>query len=287
MERGVVFTAYELLKNKDNSGFETGRGISPEELNYLILYWDKLSCPTNNFIHLAFSNEEELIKCGVLSRPVFSIGNGINSDEMPEFQSRTQVETLAMLRREQSSIDWRMHFLNDQVCITENMATQKEVIRFELTDLLPVPQKGVPIHEILEFKERRSDELLTLHGYLDEVYTEVINSGDFNLQRAKALSGLKKSLEDLNRLNDLEWQSPLKFSISSSFELDMNQLYASAATVYAAMQSNHPFEVLFTGAALATLGGFVKVRAQFQNVLKDGESHLAYITNAKKEGLVI
>lgn len=207
MKRGVVFTVRELLKVNGGKGFTTGRGISTEELNYLMLYWDKLVSPTNNFIHISLANEEELENCGVLYRPRFTQQGGMDGARMTEFHAFTHVEALNMMRKNEREVDWRMHFFNNEVSIHQEAAQQKEVVRFELAELLPVPPKDTPLQEILEFKERRSDELQALHGYLDELYFEVLNSGDFNLQRAKALSGLRASLDDLNKLNGQGWRS--------------------------------------------------------------------------------
>ncbi|WP_410751949.1 DUF6236 family protein [Citrobacter sp. U14242] len=286
MERGVVFTAREILQTENGDGFQTGKQITVEELNYLVLYWDRLVSPTNNIIHFSLINEEELIQCGILSRPRFVQNGFIDGQVMTEFHAKTHALTLNALRQSEGMVDWRMHFLNEQVSIHQEVSEQRAVLRFELADLLPVPQKDTPLHEILEFKERRSDELMALHGYLDELYTEVLRSGDFNLERAKAISGLKKSLHDLNELNNQGWRSPLKFNLSSSFEFDFNQIYSGVATAYAAMKSPHPIEVLCVGGLFTLFGGFIKVRPQIQSVLKNGDTKLAYITRANKEGII-
>ncbi len=286
MKRGVVFTVRELLKVNGGKGFTTGRGISTEELNYLMLYWDKLVSPTNNFIHLSLENEEELENCGVLYRPRFTQQGGMDGARMTEFHAFTHVEALNMMRKNEREVDWRMHFFNNEVSIHEEAAQQKEVVRFELAELLPVPPKDTPLQEILEFKERRSDELQALHGYLDELYFEVLNSGDFNLQRAKALSGLRASLDDLNKLNGQGWRSPIKFNLSTAFEFDLNQIVNGGLKALEALSSQKPLEIIGIESVVNLLGGFIKIRPQFQNVLKDGDPKLAYLTNATREGIL-
>lgn len=286
MERGVVFTSCELLSIEGGRGFQTGRAISPEELNYLTLYWDKLVSPTNNFIHLGLINEDELIKCGVLTRLRFVEHGFMDGTRMTNFHARTHIDALNFLKKNEADVDWRMHFFNNEVAIHKDKADRKEVLRFELADLLPVPPKDIPLHEILEFKERRKDELLSLHGYLDELYFEVLKSGDFDLQRAKAISGLRTSLDALNRLNNEGWRSPIRFNLSTSFEFDLSQVVSAGSAVYAAMNSSQPFEVFCAGAAITVLSGFIKVRPQLQNVIKDGDANLAYLTNAAREGVI-
>ncbi|KTH66071.1 hypothetical protein ASV20_03890 [Enterobacter roggenkampii] len=286
MKRGVVFTVRELLKVNGGKGFTTGRGISTEELNYLMLYWDKLVSPTNNFIHISLANEEELENCGVLYRPRFTQQGGMDGARMTEFHAFTHVEALNMMRKNEREVDWRMHFFNNEVSIHQEAAQQKEVVRFELAELLPVPPKDTPLQEILEFKERRSDELQALHGYLDELYFEVLNSGDFNLQRAKALSGLRASLDDLNKLNGQGWRSPIKFNLSTAFEFDLNQIVNGGLKALEALSSQKPLEIIGIESVVNLLGGFIKIRPQLQNVLKDGDPKLAYLTNASREGIL-
>ncbi|MES3530516.1 DUF6236 family protein [Enterobacter hormaechei] len=286
MKRGVVFTVRELLKVNGGKGFTTGRGISTEELNYLMLYWDKLVSPTNNFIHISLANEEELENCGVLYRPRFTQQGGMDGARMTEFHAFTHVEALNMMRKNEREVDWRMHFFNNEVSIHQEAAQQKEVVRFELAELLPVPPKDTPLQEILEFKERRSDELQALHGYLDELYFEVLNSGDFNLQRAKALSGLRASLDDLNKLNGQGWRSPIKFNLSTAFEFDLNQIVNGGLKALEALSTQKPLEIIGIESVVNLLGGFIKIRPQLQNVLKDGDPKLAYLTNATREGIL-
>lgn len=50
--------------------------------------------------------------------------------------------------------------------------------RVALYQALPVPHVSSPIHEILEFKHRRHDELLALRAHLDTLYRAVEQSPD-------------------------------------------------------------------------------------------------------------
>lgn len=281
MERGVVFSACELLKTEDGTGFSTGQWISQLELNYLSLYWDKLVSPTNNFFHAGLKDEDELIRCGLLTRPLYQLQGTIHSGEMADIYAETHAKTIDILRNTEGSTDWRMHFLNEQVNLKPEFAKSTEVVRFELANLLPVPAENVHLHEILEFKERRKPELIALHEYLDELYNEVMRSGDVNLQRAKALSNLKQAIFDIERLNKEGWRSPIKFSISTSFEFNLAQVLGVASTGIP-----HPYDVMGGLVSVAyILGGCIKIKPQFQSVLAKGNDKLAYICKGKIEGL--
>ncbi|KAB0808796.1 DUF6236 family protein [Cronobacter sakazakii] len=286
MKRGIIFSGCELLPIEGSRGFRTGRWLSQEELNYLVLYWDKLVSPTNNLVHTGIQKEDELISCGILTRPRFIANGFFGGGDIADFHAATQTKTLNVLRSQDPDIDWRMHYFADQIAIIPEDAQRKATLRFELANLLPVPQAGIPIYEILEFKERRADELTALHAYLDELYFEVLNSGDFDLKRNIAISGLKRAIEDINKLNASGWQSPIRIDISSSFEFDLNQLVSGVTTISAALANDYPLATLSVGAALTFLGGFIKITPKVQNVIRSGDPKLAYLTKAKSEGLV-
>lgn len=288
MERGVVFSGCELLKTENGDGFRIGKWISSLELNYLSLYWDRLVSPTNNIMHASFINEDELIGCGLLTRPSFQRLGFFDGRELPDFYAETHAKTIDVLRNSEGNVDWRMHFLNDQINLKPDLARDSEVIRFELASLLPVPPASVALHDILEFKERRKPELMALHEYLDEIYLEIKRSGDINLQKAKALSNLGKALSDIERLNHEGWRSPIKFSISTSFEFDLTQAFGSFAGVALALNGPHPYDILGgLGTVVSILGGCIKITPHFQSVLATGDHNLAYISKGKNEGILI
>ena len=286
MERGVVFSACELLKTEDGKGIRTGKWISQLEINYLCLYWDKLVSPTNNIIHTALNNEDELEKCGLLTRPVYRHHGCFDGQYMADFYAETHAKTIDILRHADSSVDWRMHFLSDQINLVPELSRTSEVIRFELANLLPVPTEDVHLHDILDFKERRKPELIALHEYLDELYLEIKRSGDINLQKAKALSNLKQAIKDIERLNCEVWKSPIKFSISTSFEFDFSQIFSLAGTVLS-MSVDYPYNVIGGVSSFAYfLGGCIKIKPQFQQVLSLGNHKLVYISKGKSEGII-
>lgn len=286
MERGVVFSACELLKTENDDGFRTGKWISSVELNYFSLYWDRLVSPTNNIFHAGFKNEDELIRCGLLTRPTFRPHGIFDGKEMADFYAEIHARTIDILRHSEGAVDWRMHFLNDQINLKPELARNSEVIRIELASLLPVPPEDVALHDILEFKERRKPELMALHEYLDELYLEIIRSGDINLQRAKALSNLRKAITDIDRLNHEGWRSPIKFSISTSFEFDLTQVFGGITGVALALNGPHPYDILGgLGTVISVLGGCIKISPHFQSVLATGDYKLAYISKGKSEGI--
>ncbi|ENB7471730.1 DUF6236 family protein [Klebsiella pneumoniae] len=287
MERGVIFTRSELIKIAGGQGFRIGKSINRLDINYFLLYWDRLVSPTNNMVFLGFPCEEELTRLGKLETPKFSIRDIRNMEgSYADFDALSQTRTLDLMRKKHKSTDWRIHSLNDELNFSDSDSVVKQTLRFDLCNLLPVPGTDVNLNEILEFKERRADELITLHSYIDELYFEVINSGDFELSKAKAFDGFKRAIADLDALNSQGWRSPIKFDISSSFEFDLNQVMTVATAGVAAMNSENPLAMLSVGAVASVLGGFIKVTPKMQSVLKEGNKNLSYLAKGKVEGVI-
>ncbi len=61
----------------------------------------------------------------------------------------------------------------------------EKVVEFNLINSLPVPVDTTPIYEILDFKERRKDELLKLRTHLDNIYTDIINAEEMQKEYQK------------------------------------------------------------------------------------------------------
>ncbi|MCF6709474.1 DUF6236 family protein [Raoultella ornithinolytica] len=286
MKRGIV-TAPAILA-ETNEGFRVIRYINQEEINYFVLYWDKITMP-RLLIDFAIENEDELIRCGVLSRFNY-MADITGATSVPKLSLESQFSLVEHLRRVEPGSDWRIHQIGDKNLqpIKNSMQTPaREVIRLELLGLLPVPGVSVHLHDILEFKTRRHPELAALHSYCDDLYLEVLNSADPNLQRAINFSKLKGAVDDLNKLNKQEWQSPIKFNLDISPEFDISNIRAGYAALLGAIQSPAPITTAILGGALSVAEGFVKLKVEFRSLRKtNGVNHMMYLSNARREGVI-
>lgn len=284
MERGVVALPFEI--EKIERGFRTGDLLSPLQLNYFALYWDKISIPENAFYRSDVPNEKIFEDLGVLTRPMVNMGPSIESSEQfLKLYLLSQMKVADYLRNKDKTTAWSIHQGGSNPLLLANGSVSKETVRLELENLLPVPGADVGLHEILEFKMRRASELEALHSYCDELYFEVINSGDPQLQAAKTFSKLKQAIEDLEKLNSEGWRSPIKFDLDISPEFDLSDCRAGIATIIGAFASTHVFETVTTGAVIAVLEGFVKIKPKLQSLRKGQNDNLAYISRARKEGV--
>ncbi|MCY0791969.1 DUF6236 family protein [Morganella morganii] len=284
MQRGVVVSSELITRNKNDSGFTIQRTINPVEMNYLALYWDKIVIPSNNIIHTGVSNEDVFMESGVLERPRYSVNGAFNTDDYSDLQVKLQSKTVDVLREKIPDSDWRIHQFGGDFLSRDSFFS--ESARIELANLLPVPSVDVHIHEILEFKERRASELAALHSYSDDLYLEILNSGDPDLTKAKTMSKLKKIISDIDKLNNESWRSPIKFNLQISNEVDIAKIKSLYLTVAGAATTGHPLESLIVGGLCTFLEGYVSLKVGLQSVRPGGGNELIYLSNARKEKII-
>lgn len=284
MQRGVVVSSELITRNKNDSGFTIQRTINPVEMNYLALYWDKIVIPSNNIIHTGVSNEDVFMESGVLERPRYSVNGAFNTDDYSDLQVKLQSKTVDVLREKIPDSDWRIHQFGGDFLSRDSFFS--ESARIELANLLPVPSVDVHIHEILEFKERRASELAALHSYSDDLYLEILNSGDPDLTKAKTMSKLKKTISDIDKLNNESWRSPIKFNLQISNEVDIAKIKSLYLTVAGAATTGHPLESLIVGGLCTFLEGYVSLKVGLQSVRPGGGNELIYLSNARKEKII-
>ncbi|MBN6350403.1 DUF6236 family protein [Providencia alcalifaciens] len=282
MKRGIV-TSSDLI-SKVEGGFRCDGVISPVEINYLTLYWDKIIIPDGGVIKSYIHEEDDLINCDILERPRHISLRGFNSAEYPKLQLKWLENEIDIQRKKSPSIDWRIHQFGGDINLYSGEV--KNTARLELSNLLPVPSTETNLHEILEFKERRKAELEALHSYSDDLYLEILNSGDPNLAKAKAMFKLKQAISDIDKLNNEGWRSPIRFNLQISNEVDIAKIKSLYLTVVGAATTGHPLESLIVGGLCTFLEGFVSLKVGFQSVRSSKGNELIYLSNARKENII-
>ena len=59
--------------------------LNDSDINYYLLYWDKIVMPANDMFNFKIKNEEELLKTKILERPVVRIGNWTTNSKEGSF----------------------------------------------------------------------------------------------------------------------------------------------------------------------------------------------------------
>lgn len=290
MTRGIIASGGKVKFIP--GGFKSQGGLTAAEIRYYVLYWDKVIIPTSNFIHYGFPDERELAEAEILERPKYIIPSGrmdgaVAAKAMIDGQARIAKE----LMNSDSKVNWTLHQFSSEIIIPEDLSVELQTIRFELANSLPVPRKEVPIHEVLDFKYRRSDELKNLHNSLDSIFSEIMNDPEPSEMKRIAVRRLIDSIREVNLAASEKWKSNLK--VEHAVELNWTAIAAGAASTAAtaslASQYITPLQTAIAAAAVAfnAAKDIIKITTKatksFEPARKN--SKLAYLGGAMSEGI--
>lgn len=144
---------------------------------------------------------------------------GLETDGLVSRYLSYQLELLDKYRSENKSEDWSLHQVGEGFVSLESSDKQHSDLRIEIFNALPIPSENVPLADILEFKERKKQQFIDFHEYLDELYKHIITSPDEPLFRAKAYASFEESLSTIRRFSEEKWRGELNnFNFSFGFE---------------------------------------------------------------------
>jgi hypothetical protein len=159
MKRGVIGSPGIIRRLAD--GFTMERSISAEELRFYILYWDHVAIPGNNLVYIGVPDEEELIRCGAISRPRVQYGGSFSGGQVTDAILACQC-IVATEFSKSADVDWVLHQFGGDILLPPSMSKETDVFRLAVASVLPVPPADVPVEEVLEFKERKKADLKAL-----------------------------------------------------------------------------------------------------------------------------
>jgi Family of unknown function (DUF6236) len=283
MDRGIITTSSEIKFNL--VGFTLRPSLTPEAMRFYLLYWDKIIIPTNNLIHTAVPDEDDLVSLGAIWRPCVRHAGKFGGNDLAKTVLKGQAEIVEMMLKDKST-DWVMHQPGADFCYLDSKTTMQQAIRVDLIGALPAPTADIPINEILEFRERRRVELGALHAALDEFYLEILKSPDPSLSTKVAFSNLQQQIESLNKVAEEKYKKTRKFDFSAEINFSGKDLALAAAGGAAVDHlSGFTFPVITTVSALAS---FVKITGKLTKTYEYTKENLklGYLSQAAKEGVL-
>jgi hypothetical protein len=196
-KRGIVISPpFEVLPE---GGIKFGGNISAFELRKYLLYWDEIDYPDNNIISIGTSPDIKfLIEAGVVIRTRQQLIGRFSLDNGEIFLSAQQA-AFEKHQKENPGL-WSLAQLSQIPHFPDSKLFP--AIEFELWKCLPTPNLDVPLNEILEFKDKRSSELISLRVYMDEMYQNIISTADIPRAKDTAITKLEKALADVNQTLD-------------------------------------------------------------------------------------
>lgn len=190
-QRGLIISTPISIFNQS---IRAAPSIDERELRFALLYWDKLAWPQSSAMDFFVTPEIEFLEeCGRLIRPEFSSAGSWDVADLV----RQEFLYLFNLCEKISPGSWALAQGNRSLMIESTFFSPGYGALVELHRAIPTPDKEVPLQEILEFKEKRSDELANLRQKLDELYVRVANANDSFFEFGRAVRELDKACADL------------------------------------------------------------------------------------------
>ena len=277
MKRGIV-TAPGIL-NQINNGFKMERGLSLNELKYYTLYFDELVIPDNNMISIGVTNQEELIKLGVLKRPRYKTAS-LHSNDYIKFQSIIVMDELEKLQSNDTSTIWTYHQMEGaSLIIPDEFKEKKKTLQIELINQLPVPNENVSFEELLKFKEKRNDEFKKLHNTIDSMYLEILKSPDYEITKKKIFYELNQDIINIKKVSKEKWHTTFDFSMNYEFSLKDLVLNSGKGILFDKMMGTFPL-----GTVTGALASAIDIKAISSMTVKNQNQNnqLSYLTHAYK-----
>jgi len=191
--RGIVVSA--PVKIDGPSLQIVNSGISPQELRFALLFWDRIDFPENNFINIGASPEFEfLVQEGIAQRTridpiIFGTVSGARV-----FRD-CHVAAFKKLN-ERNPGCWATSSEFGAIVFNDKELEAGRGLLVTLHDCLPVPDQDVPLQDVLDFKAKRRSELLALRDALDEAYLKIAASPDRDFALSSEIARLQRACTD-------------------------------------------------------------------------------------------
>jgi hypothetical protein len=245
---GLVISPPMEISGENISGHG---GLDPQELRFSLLFWDRLVWPDNNMISIASGDEAQFLeRVGILKRPRIEIRE---SGQMSTLFAKAHLKAFEDLARAEPGL-WGLAQGEKSFLIRDQSFAPTGGTEFNLYQAIPVPDKDVPLPEILEFRQKRRDELLRLRIEMDAIFTKIAKRAD-ETGFKKAINEVDAACVDVLKVAK-ETYFPLRFvDLKQYYSIDLVTVLGPALTAYLAAEN---FK-LGTVAAVAAAWGAVKL----------------------------
>ena len=284
--RGVIATAAQIDIHSNGFSIDSRNGgLSPNDIKYFLLYWDKIIIPANNFVYVEIPYEKDLIKCNLIERPIVRLQGSFNGSEIGKAMLYGESKIVEE-RINDKNIDWTIHQFNNQLILPEDKTIKKKIFKFELMNMLPVPNDNVHIFDIIDFKERRKDEFLALHNTLDELYFEILKSPDSDLKHLKTIKTLQKTINSIEKVQKEKFKLFTKYDLTAEINIsgkDILEGITFGSIIDSHIGIHIPLATII-GAVAPMFKISIKKSITFSPL--DNKLNLAYLSRAHKEKII-
>lgn len=221
--------------------------LDPQELRHSLLFFDRLAWPTNNHIHIESSGDAHYLeRADILIRPEVQFTGDYG----------TSVVGLVpgIVLNELNSAGHGMWSIGTGINSTkldERAFSKLGGTYFQLLNAIPVPDKDVPLADVLEFKLKRRDELLKLRKTLAGLMANLEASGDNEEALLAQIASVDAGCSDVLRVA-AESGFPFRFSdLKVTYNVDVTKLVTGG---FAALLATEYVPTTLAAAAALLIG---------------------------------
>ncbi|MFC4684677.1 DUF6236 family protein [Exiguobacterium sp. s149] len=276
--RGIVISPQVDIIEK-NRMIVRNSNIDQEKLREYVMYWDQIDFPVNQILHFGDTPETDyLVKAQVMKRSKINLQM---SGELVELFLKGQLEAFR-INNANNPGSWSLAQSGSELVLPQSSTIMTRNLEIELYNCLPVPKGDVSLDDILNFKEVRNDELLEFRQLIDDIYLEIINSGDHERALVKNIENIKRKIIELNKIMDESRIS--RAAKSLKIEFDVKDIISNGAMGFLIAQgSEYPIEL---GMAAGALFSAIKISSEISIQPKEIPPELkgyAYLHYSHKE----
>lgn len=203
--------------------------LDPQELRFSLLFWDRLIWPSSRAVFIPSGPDGLFLEsAGVLTRPDYTY-NG----DIAQGMARGFTQAFADINAKEPG-QWAMSHGERSMILAGQNTKQFNGAQVDLHRAIPVPDRDVPLAEILEFKQKRGAELIAFRSEIDTLIMHLEASNDQDTELSAAVGRIDASCRDLLNVGG-EWQYPVRLSNwKCSLELKPGEAIAGAMGAWTA-----------------------------------------------------
>lgn len=230
MKRGVMLPPIGTVKEKSGTSFSI-IGDMPflNSVPAAVLYWDKVFAPVaiRGMAPQYDVAVDRLVNLGIAESLDLKSENKFSGLDIQPMLS-AYAASLAELDSRDSELWSIMPLMPGK---KETLAYQSKPylpkshgtiasIEVHLRSALPVPDRDVPYEDLLEFKQKRSDQIQRLHSELSQVASRYIGLMDDEKGLGLALNDVEAAVLELQRVYEEKWAMKTVKNLTSAFALE-------------------------------------------------------------------
>jgi hypothetical protein len=193
-QRGIILGPPVVY---DGSSLST-REFNLNDLRYAVLFFDRIAYASNNIFNVEPPDEMEWLAKEGLAEIVMCSGQGT-------FDTRCIIEAQKALH---TVLDdncpgvWGMWRGSDHAMFLDDETEARGGLQMRLVEAIPVPDRDVPLDDVLEFKGKRYDELVALRHHLERLYQAILESPDLALAERTETESFQAAIRDHLRVTE-------------------------------------------------------------------------------------